>query len=189
MQIKPTYLAPTATPEETKKFGEARGWDINLELHDDRIMAEKPNDHVPFPYFELSDLIEEINKVIRWEHEEYLEGCQALEEQARREAKKWVEEAPERARKQAEFNALTANFTDAAVIGESGQVLGLCRTDEKSNGGRIEVAHAFTAEGDPCNVKRYKISRSKVNMKYANMPEQTFYQCKFINGEPYYYAV
>ena len=118
------------------------------------------------------------------EHEEYLERCEKLEEQA----KKWAEKASERATKQAETDAMTTNFTDAAVIGEFWQVLGLCSTKERSNGGRIEVAHAFTSEGDPCNIQRYKISRSKVNMKYATISEQTFYQCKFINGQLYYYA-
>lgn len=184
----PVYIAKTATKEEVKTFGESRGWDIDIEFHDDRIMAQSPVQSCPFPYFELNTLIDEINKLIRWDHEEWLQSCQELAEIAKQEAKQREEEAPEKARKQAEFEALTANFTEAAIIGEFGQVLGWCRTDKNSNGGRIQVAHTFTAEGDPCNVQQYKISRSKANMKYATLPEQTFFQCQFINGQAYYYA-
>ena len=65
-----------------------------------------------------------------------------------------------------------------------GEVYGSPRT-----GNTIDVAGAFTADGDPINVKTYKISRSKANLAKAEkeqplMPKNgvwTFYHLDYLD--------
>jgi hypothetical protein len=54
----------------------------------------------------------------------------------------------------------------AALLDKAGKVIGeVFDAPEKEN--EIEVAGAFTSEGDAVNVKTHKISRSKKNLEKA----------------------
>lgn len=54
----------------------------------------------------------------------------------------------------------------AALLNSNGKVIGEV-FEAPSAGNSIEVAGAFTIDGSPVNVRTYKISRSKANLKKA----------------------
>lgn len=54
----------------------------------------------------------------------------------------------------------------AALLDRNNKVIGEV-FDAPETGNKIPVAGAFTANGDPVNVRNYKISRSKKNLEKA----------------------
>jgi hypothetical protein len=84
-------------------------------------------------------------------------------------------ERKETAQKLAE---MTKDFTFAAIIGLSGDVIGLCKTDAKT------VQLANIESGSAINVIERKVSRSKANLKKAE--QQDIYGSILIDGRFYY---
>ena len=76
----------------------------------------------------------------------------------------------------------------SALLNSKGIVIGEV-FGSPATGNTIEVAGAFTADGDPVNVKTYKISRSKANLAKAEkkqplMPKGdvwTFYHLDYLD--------
>lgn len=54
----------------------------------------------------------------------------------------------------------------AALLNDYGKVIGEV-LEAPISGYSIKIAGAFTRDGEPVNVKTYKISRSKINLKKA----------------------
>ncbi len=60
--------------------------------------------------------------------------------------------------------------TKAALLDRNDKVIGEV-FDAPEKGNRIDIAGCFTANGDPVNVKSYKISRSKKNLQKAEFEQ------------------
>jgi len=58
----------------------------------------------------------------------------------------------------------------AALLDRDSKVIGEVY-DAPEKGNTIEIAGCFTADGDPVNVRKYKISRSKRNMHKAEFEQ------------------
>jgi len=61
----------------------------------------------------------------------------------------------------------------AALLSKTGKVIGEIY-DPPEKGNTIEVAGAFTVDGDPVNVVIYRISRSKKNLEKASFEQPVF---------------
>lgn len=58
----------------------------------------------------------------------------------------------------------------AALLDRDNRVIGeVCDAPEKGN--TIEIAGCFTADGDPVNVKKHRISRSVKNLRKAQFEQ------------------
>lgn len=111
-------------------------------------------------FSDLGNLIDDLNTKINWRNDAIAEE-QALE---------------------GGVAALTKCFSDAVIL-KNGEVVGTCQTAIK-NGGKVAVARARTANGEPVNVQYFTVSRAKKNFSKAK-DERNFSYFIF-KGDIYY---